>query len=102
MSFVSPDKGEASVATVDNSKSSNNLLFSNRISKKIEESSNYSSTSTIKYNDVRTNVDLEYVLYSNDVKENIVVRGRCSNYTYTFKIKLINLVAELNDSGVFS
>ena len=34
MSFVSPDKGEASVATVDNSKSSNNLLFSNRISKK--------------------------------------------------------------------
>ena len=100
MSFVSPDKGEASVATVDNSKSSNNLLFSNRISKKIEESSNYSSTSTIKYNDVRTNVDLEYVLYSNDVKENIVVRGRCSNYTYTFKIKLINLVAELNDSGV--
>lgn len=100
MSFVSPDKGEASVATVDNSKSSNNLLFSNRISKKIEESSNYSSTSTIKYNDVRTNVDLECVLYSNDVKENIVVRGRCSNYTYTFKIKLINLVAELNDSGV--
>lgn len=43
---------------------------------------------------------MEYVLYSNDVKENIVVRGRCSNYTYTFKIKLINLVAELNDSGV--
>lgn len=100
MSFVSPDKGEASVATVDNSKSSNNLLFPNRIPEKTAESSNYSSTSTIKYNDVMTNVDLEYVLYSNDVKENIVVKGRCSNYIYTFKIKLINLVAELNDSGV--
>ena len=100
MSFVSPSKGVVSAATVDNSHTGNKLLAADRVSENIDDPSNYNSTSTIKYKNVRTNVDLEYVLYSNDVKENIIVNGKCADYTYTFRIKLNNLAAELDDSGI--
>lgn len=100
MSFVSPSKGVVSAATVDNSKASNEFITANRVSENIDEPSNYNSTSTVKYKNVRTNVDLEYVLYSNDVKENIIVNGKCADYIYTFRIKLNNLAAELDDSGI--
>ena len=100
MSFVSPGKGVVSVASVNNSKARNELITANRVSENIDDPSNYNSTSTIKYKNVGTNVDLEYVLYSNDVKENIIVNGKCADYTYTFRIKLNNLAAELDDSGI--
>lgn len=100
MSFVSPNEGVVSTATVDNFKASNELITANRVSENIDEPSNYDSTSTVKYKNVKTNVDLEYVLYSNDVKEDIIVNGKCTDYTYTFRIKLNNLAAELDNSGM--
>ena len=53
----------------------------------------------ILYADILDGVDLEYVVVSNDIKENIIVKERKDKYTYTFTIKLNNLEAELTEVG---
>ena len=56
-------------------------------------------SSKILYADILNGVDLEYVVVSNDIKENIIVKERKESYTYTFTIKLNNLEAELTEVG---
>ena len=56
-------------------------------------------TSSIKYEDILENVDLEYILISNDVKENIIVKSKCDSYIYSFTLQLNNLKAFLSDDG---
>ena len=56
-------------------------------------------TSKIYYSDILSGVDLEYIVTSGDIKENIIVKERGSSYSYTFEISLNNLTAALNESG---
>ena len=56
--------------------------------------------SKIVYEDVLDGVDIEYVVHSLHVKENIKVKERAESYSYSFSIKLNKLTAELLDGGV--
>ena len=59
-------------------------------------------TSKIIYRDILDGVDLEYVIVSSNVKENIIVKKPLSCYTYTFTVSLNNLSAVLLDDGSVS
>lgn len=54
------------------------------------------------YADILDDVDLEYVVESVNVKENIIVKGKQDSYSYTFTIQLNNLNAVLNEDGSVS
>ena len=56
-------------------------------------------TSRVMYTDILDGVDLEYVLTSGSIKENIIVKEKADEYAYTFTLKLNNLTAVLDDSG---
>lgn len=99
MSFVSPSKGRVSAAKVNHSVSRQGVLSESQSFKDNDELTVVNDTSSIKYENVVSGVDLEYILHSNDVKENIIVNRICDNYTYTFGLKTNNLIAELNESG---
>jgi len=49
--------------------------------------------------DVTESTDLEYVVDSERVKENIIIKGKRDNYEYNFELKLDNLTAELSEDG---
>ena len=57
---------------------------------------------TIIYADILPGVDVEYVVQPYQVKENIIVKEKQNEYTYSFTIKLNNLDAILNDDGSVS
>ena len=56
-------------------------------------------SSKIIYENILENIDLEYIVDSNNIKENIIVKEKQLSYCYTFIIKLNNLVAEIVESG---
>ena len=56
-------------------------------------------SSKILYPDILDGVDLEYVVNSGNIKENIIVKERSDAYSFTFEVKLNNLVAELCEDG---
>lgn len=56
-------------------------------------------SSQILYPDILEGVDLEYVVESLNVKENIIVKEPRDNYQYTFTIALNNLEAALSEDG---
>ncbi len=64
-----------------------------------EEAARVDNRSAVKYNNIRSNTDLEYVLIGNDVKENIIVRSRADSYSYTFRLDLGGLIARLEENG---
>ena len=53
----------------------------------------------IMYADILDGVDLEYVLNSVNIKENIIVKEKKDSYTYTFTLDLNNLTATLQQDG---
>ena len=57
------------------------------------------NSTSIVYRNVLANVDLEYVLSGNDVKETILVQNVCENYDYSFKLSLSGLVPKETDDG---
>ena len=56
-------------------------------------------SSTILYPDILDGVDIEYVVHSLNIKENIIVKERKDSYSYIFTIELNNLHAELSSDG---
>ncbi len=59
-------------------------------------------SSTIIYEDILDGVDIEYIVHSLNIKENIIVKDIKDNYSYTFTIELNNLTATLaNDGNVY-
>ena len=56
-------------------------------------------TSRILYADILSGVDLEYIVNSGSIKENIIVKERKNEYSYTFEIALNNLSATLGEDG---
>ncbi len=69
---------------------------------KLEDVAKVDNKSSILYNNVRANTDIEYILDGNAVKENIIVRAASNNYEYTFDLRLDGLVALLNENGSIS
>ncbi|MBR7099289.1 MAG: RHS repeat protein, partial [Clostridia bacterium] len=56
-------------------------------------------SSKILYPNILDGVDLEYVVNSCNIKENIIVKERADSYSYTFEIQLNNLDAVLCEDG---
>jgi len=48
----------------------------------------------ICYENAFDKADLQYVVHSNSVKENIVIKGQSENYVFAFKIKTKNLTVK--------
>ena len=65
----------------------------------ISEAAEVSNTTKIKYSDIYEYADVEYVLVSNDIKENIIVKKPGGDNTYTFRITVENLYAEMTEQG---
>lgn len=57
-------------------------------------------TSTIVYSDILDGIDIEYVLASNSIKENIIVKQKSDSYTYTFTLELNGLTAKLDNGCI--
>lgn len=68
----------------------------------IEEAIDIDNRSSIVYNNIKENTNIEYVLRGNDVKENIIITAPCESYEYIFKITLDGLFAELGANGEIS
>ena len=56
-------------------------------------------SSKILYPEILDGVDLEYVVNSCNIKENIIVKERADYYSYTFEVQLNNLEAVLCEDG---
>ena len=56
-------------------------------------------SASVRYNDILENVDLEYIIKGANIKENIIVKAKASNYSYSFTLSLNNLVATLNEKS---
>ena len=56
-------------------------------------------SSAIVYEDIIDGVDIEYIVHSMNIKENLIVKEKQDNYSYTFTLELNNLTATLTDNG---
>ena len=56
-------------------------------------------TSGINYVDIEHGIDLQYILSSNSLKENIVIKERRNEYTFKLFISVKNLIPLLLDDG---
>ncbi len=65
----------------------------------IEEASDIDNCSSVTYSNVKSNVDLQYILTGNKIKENIIIKAPSSSYVYVFKIEATGLYAELEKGG---
>ena len=68
----------------------------------LEEVVRNQSSSTVLYENILPNIDLEYVLVNNDVKENIIVKAPSDSYSYYFALELEGLDAEMKEDGSIS
>lgn len=100
------DNAKITMSLVDANKKTAGVVIGNQSSDDKEETKlgkmmNLENiSSSVLYKDILENVDLEYVLYSMNVKENLVVKERSDKgYSYTFEMKLNELSAILSDCG---
>ncbi|MBE6644827.1 MAG: RHS repeat protein, partial [Ruminococcaceae bacterium] len=56
-------------------------------------------SSSVVYKDILDGVDVEYVVQSLNIKENIIVKEKKSEYIFSFELKLNGLTAALTESG---
>lgn len=101
-SLKSKEKTTNSLAKVSNHKARNLQIEQNNKVSKIDSLRNINNTSSIKYENIQNSVDLEYVLTSNTIKENIIIKEPLKNYSFTFVLEVERLVAKLTDSGVIN
>lgn len=55
--------------------------------------------SKVIYENILDGVDLEYIVVSNTIKENIILSTKRDSYIFTFTMKLNNMTAELAENG---
>ena len=73
------------------------------VSKAVEYTDFESKTSSVIYNSIKENVDLEYVVTSTGLKENIVLQKKPkSEVSYTYEITAPNLSGTKNEDGSVS
>ncbi len=66
---------------------------------KFEKLKSVNNTTTISYKNVLENVDLEYILNENDVKENIIVNAPNGINSYSFGLSIDGLSIKLLEDG---
>ena len=59
-------------------------------------------TSEILYKGILADTNLQYIVNSGNIKENIIVKKSKDTYNYTFTLKLNNLDARSNEDGSIS
>ena len=52
------------------------------------------------YSNIYDGIDIEYILTGNNVKENIIVKSKQNDYTYSFELKLNKLTAKLSNNNI--
>lgn len=57
-------------------------------------------SSSIIYTDILDGIDIEYIVVSNSIKENIIVKELSDSYSYTFTLDLNGLTAELENGNI--
>lgn len=57
-------------------------------------------SSSITYSNILDGVDLEYIVVSNSIKENIIVKEPSDSYSYTFTLDLNGLIAKLDNGNI--
>ncbi len=67
--------------------------------KKLEQLKTINNESSIVYKNIENGINLEYVLQSNDVKENIIINQAQQEYIFNFIIRVSGLTAELQNDG---
>lgn len=70
--------------------------------KSFEDVKRIDNQSSIRYEKVKGNTDIEYVLIGNDVKENIILHSVADTYSYNFKLELHGLIPVLNEDETIS
>ena len=56
-------------------------------------------SSSVVYENILPGVDLEYVIDSLNIKENLIVKEKGNSYSYSFSMKLNGMYAELDEDG---
>lgn len=56
-------------------------------------------SASVRYDDISDGIDLEYIVVSNTIKENIIVNEKADSYEYEFSLKLSNLEAVAAENG---
>ena len=70
-------------------------------SRKFDDAKKLSSiVSRAKYKDIYNGIDLEYILVGESIKENIIVKGKGSSYSFDFEIQLNGLEAKLSNNSI--
>lgn len=69
---------------------------------KLDKLQSVDNLTKVRYNDIRKDIDLEYEIYANNIKESIIVNSKQSDYVYKFELKLNKLLAILNEDGSIS
>ena len=96
---MSPISNTLNTTTMAEITNHEELDFSSVEGKSIEEASAVRNTSSVRYQNVFASADIEYILTSNDVKENIIVKSPQISYTYSFALSVQSLTAELQETG---
>ena len=65
----------------------------------IDQAMNASWSSNVKYENVLTNVDLEYIVDYDYIKENIIVKAPRASYDFSFRLNLEGMYATLLSDG---
>ena len=69
---------------------------------KLDKLQSVDNLTKVRYNDIRKDIDLEYEIYANNIKESIIVNSKQYDYVYKFELKLNKLLAILNEDGSIS
>ena len=69
---------------------------------KLEKLKEVDNLTRVRYNDITEDVDIEYEIYSNNIKESIIVNSVKDSYVYKFELKLNKMTATLNEDGEIS
>lgn len=100
---ISSDKYKISIGFVDaNNSKSIEIYDKNNATENTDINSVsmlHKLSSGVLYEEVLSNVDLEYIVTGNNVKENIIIKDNCTNYNYIFELNLKNLTPELTEQG---
>lgn len=98
MSLIS--NASASTMSTTNISSSNAAVTNaNKQIASIDQAMNASWSSNVKYENVLTNVDLEYIVDYDYVKENIIVKAPRASYDFSFRLNLEGMYAALLSDG---
>ena len=89
-------------ADVKNHKAKGSVSVFDSEEEQLEKLKNVDNLTKVRYNNIEDGIDLEYEIYSNNLKESIIVNSKKDSYVYSFELKLNKLTAALNEDGSIS